>query len=56
MPSCSQGDSALMAAALKGHEATALILLQTGASIRHRNKNGDTAIRYLHYSQLVVTN
>ena len=43
---CLQGDSAIMAAALKGHESTVQILLHHGASVSHQNKNGDSAIRY----------
>jgi hypothetical protein len=34
-----------MAAVLKGHECTVHLLLQAGAAVGHRNKNGDSAIR-----------
>lgn len=38
-----------MAAALKGHESTVNILLQSGANVSHTNKNGDSVIRYVAF-------
>lgn len=47
-----QADSALMAAVMKGHEGTVQLLLQAGAAVAHKNKNGDSAIRSLPQASL----
>jgi hypothetical protein len=41
-----------MAAVMKGHEATVHLLLQAGAAVAHKNKNGDSAIRSLPKASL----